>query len=90
MQGLDLAGLITVVCDHLPLSPVLLKSPAEQSRIARARAIIAHIAFDTVGLRGVGIAQTLRLTPAAVSKLAPKGRTDPLAGKIEKLLYENL
>jgi putative transposase len=90
MQGLDLKGLITVVCDHLSLSPVLLRSPAKQSLIARARAIIAHIAFDILRLRGVDIAQTLHLTPAAVSKLAAKGRTDPLASKIEKRLYDNL
>jgi hypothetical protein len=30
----------------------------------------------------------LNLTPAAMSRLAAKGRTDPLAGKIEKILYE--
>jgi REP element-mobilizing transposase RayT len=88
MQGPDLEGLIAAVCDHLGLNPFLLKSPAKQSPIARARAIIAHIAFDTVRLKGVDIAQALQLTPAAVSKLAAKGRIDPLAGKIEKLLYE--
>jgi putative transposase len=88
MRGLDLEGLITVVCDYFGLNPVLLKSPAKQSPIARARAIISHIAFDTVRIRGVDIAQQLYLTPAAVSKLAVRGRVDPLAGTIEKMFYD--
>jgi putative transposase len=88
MQGLDLEGLITVVCDHFGLNPALLKGPAKQSPIAHARAIISHIAFDTMRLKGVDIARQLHLTPAAVSKLAAKGRADPLAGEIEKMVYE--
>jgi putative transposase len=85
LQDLNLERLITVVCNHLRLDPALLKSPAKQSPIARARAIIAHIAFDTLRLRGVDIAHTFQLTPGAVSKLAARGRTDPLAREIKIL-----
>ena len=53
----------------------------------QGRAIISHIVFDTLRLRGVDIARWLEVTPAAVSRLAGRGRADPLAGKIEKLMY---
>lgn len=88
IQDLDLDRLSTMVCDHLGLNPSLLKTPAKQSAITRARAVMSHIAFDTLRLRGVDIARWLEVTPAAVSRLAGRGRADPLADKIEKLISE--
>jgi len=88
IKGLDLESLATVVCNHFAMNPAMIKSPSKQSLIARARAIISHIAFDTLRLRGVDIARELNLTPAAVSKLAVKGRTDQSAGEIEKIFFE--
>ena len=88
IQGLDLKRLSTTVCDRLGLNPSLLRTPAKQSAVTRARAIISHIAFDTLRFRGVEIALWLHVTPAAVSRLAGRGRADPLAGKIEKLMYQ--
>jgi hypothetical protein len=88
IQGLDLEKLAAVVCNNFGLTPVVLKSPSKQPRIARARAIISHIAFDSLRLKGVDIGRQLNVTPGAVSKLAAKGRADPLAADIEKILYK--
>jgi hypothetical protein len=58
------------------------------ANIFRARAIISCIAFDTLRVKGIDIARQLNVTPAAVSRLAAKGRTNPLTGEIEEILLE--
>jgi putative transposase len=79
--------LITVVCDHFSLAPSLLASQGKRSHVSRARAIVSHIAFDVLRLKGVDIARALNLSPPAISRLAARGRTDPLVGEIEEVLY---
>jgi len=88
IQGLDLERLTAAVSNNFGLTPVMLKSPARQFRIARARAIISHIAFDILRMRGVDIGRHLNLTPSAVSKLAAKGRADSLAIETEEIPYK--
>lgn len=85
---IDLERLAAIVCDQLGMNPEMLKSPTKQISVARARAIISHVAFNTLRLRGVDIARQLYVSPAAVSKLAAKGRSDPAVGKIEKITKE--
>lgn len=87
IEGLDLEMLTAAVCSNLGLTIAMLKDPAKQSPIARARAIISHIAFDDLQIKGVDIGRQLNVTPSAVSKLAAKGRNDPLAAEIERMLY---
>jgi putative transposase len=87
-QDIDLERLVTIVCDHLGLEPAVLGSPTKQSSVARARAIVCHIAFDTLRFRGVDISHQLKVTPSAVSKLTTRGRIDQQAIEIEKILHE--
>jgi hypothetical protein len=65
----------------------LLLSPVKQKKMARARSLIAHIAFNMLRLTGVQIAGALRLSPSAISKLAAKGHNDPLREEIEQKLF---
>jgi putative transposase len=88
IQYLDIEKIIDVVCEHLGLNPTLLNSPSKQSHITRARAIISSIAFDTLRLKGVDIAQRLNLTPTAISKLSAKGRTDLSALDISRSIFK--
>lgn len=88
IQGIDMVRLIGIVCDHFGLNPATFKSPSKQSHIVLARAIISGIAFDTLRIRGIDIARQLNVTPAAVSRLAAKGRCNPLTGEIEAILFE--
>jgi len=83
-QHLDIEKIIDVVCEHLGLNPAFLNSPSKQTHITRARAIISSIAFDTLRLKGIDIAQRLNLTPTAISKLSAKGRTDRSAIDISR------
>jgi hypothetical protein len=54
----------------------------------RYKSFLAHIAFDTLRLKGIEIADRLNLTPSAVSRLATKGRTDRSLAEIERRLFE--
>lgn len=87
-QNLDIEKIISVVCDHLGLNPAVLNSPSKQTHITRARAIISSIAFDTLKLKGVDIAQRLNLTPTAISKLSAKGRNDRSAIDINRSILK--
>jgi putative transposase len=87
-QHLDIEKIIDVVCEHLGLNPAVLNSPSKQTHITRARAIISSIAFDTLRLKGVDIAQRLNLTPAAISKLSAKGRADRSAIEISRSIFK--
>lgn len=89
LLAINIETLIMFVCDHLHIDVSLLLSPVKQRQVARARSLIAHIAFTTLlRLTGVEIARALRLSPSAVSKLAAKGRIDPLREDIEGRLLE--
>jgi hypothetical protein len=87
-QHIDIEKIIDVVCEHLGLNPALLNSPSKQIHITRARAIISSIAFDTLRLKGIDIAQRLNLTPTAISKLSAKGRTDRSAIEISRSIFK--
>ncbi len=87
-QDFDIEKIIHFVCEHLSLNPLLLNSPTKQPSITRARAIISSIAFDTLRLKGVDIAQRLNLTPTAISKLSAKGRADQLGNEIKRLIFQ--
>lgn len=87
-QDFDIEKIIHVVCEHLGLNPILLSSPTKQASITRARAIISSLAFDTLRLKGVDIAQRLNLSPTAISKLSAKGRTDQLGNEIKRLIFQ--
>lgn len=86
-RGFDLQRLVTAVCTHVDLHELLLTSPGKERRVSRVRAVIAHIAFHVLRLKGVDIADHLNLSPAAVSRLAQRGRRDPLSETIGKALF---
>ena len=88
VKGLDIERLIAIVCEQFGLNRALLTTRVRQRAVARARAIICHLAFDKLYVKGIHIAQKLNLTPGAVSLLATRGRTDSLAEKIEKIFYK--
>lgn len=88
LHTFDIGTLITVVCGHLHVDRALLLSPVKQRQVSRARSLISHIAFTTLRLKGVDIARSLGLSPAAVTKLAARGRSDPLREEIERKLLE--
>ena len=86
MEDIGLEKIIAVVCEHFSLNAATIVSPTKRSAVAQARAIISHLAFDVFRLSGIDIARRLSVTPSAVSKLAARGRTDPISIEIGKIL----
>jgi putative transposase len=85
-QELTIDRLIVIVSDHFSLDPSLLIGQGKRPSISRARAVVAHIAFDVLRFKGIDIAHALDLSPPAISRLAARGRKDSSIGEIEKKL----
>ena len=71
---------------HFGIDEVSARSAIKQRAVSRTRAIIAHLALDRLGVTGVDAGKALNLTPSAISRLAARGRTDPLFREIEGML----
>ncbi|HEY3277764.1 MAG TPA: transposase [Syntrophorhabdaceae bacterium] len=84
--GLTLETLIKDVARHFNTDEGLIRSPIKQRTVSRTRAIIVHLALDRLRIMGVEAGKVLNLTPSAISRLAARGRTDPLSREIEGAL----
>lgn len=86
-HGLTLDQLITVVTDYFEMDQSLLKSASRQRKVARVRSLICCLAVDSLLVRGTEVARMLKLSASAVSKLASRGRKDPLLKQMERKLF---
>lgn len=67
-------GLIASVSSVFGVSFDDVCSPCQRRAAARARATVAHLAVDKLGLPGKAVAATLRVSPSAVSHALRRGR----------------
>ena len=90
MQAKDLTldSLITFVADQCGADETLIKSAVKQRIVSQARAIVVHLAIDRLRISGAELSRELNLTPSAVSRLAGRGRSDPLAETIDNALWK--
>jgi putative transposase len=88
-RNLNLDAVITFIASYYGVDEVFIKSTAKERTVSQARAITAHIAIDRLHISGAAIAGKLNLTPSAVSKLAARGRLDPLSPVIEAQLFDS-
>jgi putative transposase len=86
-HGLTLVDLIAFVADHMETDETVIKSTIKERSASQARAIISHLAIDRLRVPGAEVARSLNISPSAVSKLAARGRRDPLSGEIENAVY---
>ncbi len=86
LDHIGIEALIDTVCHYLNVDKSLLSTPVKDRTTSRARSLICHIAYVTLRIKGIDIAMRLNLTPAAISRLATKGRTDPAREEIEERL----
>ena len=85
-KGISIDRVISAVAEHLDLDPSRVKSPFKTTRLAQARALMCHLSIELLKVTGVEIATALGHTRSAVSKLASRGRSDPLAQEIRHVL----
>lgn len=86
-KNMDLSTLITFVAGEMDADESVVRSTVKQRAAARARAIIAHLVVDRLRISGAELATHLNVTPSACSKLAHRGRNDPLSLEIEERLF---
>jgi hypothetical protein len=90
LKGPDLNSLITRVAGELGLEPTRVPGRCKRRELARARALICTLAVDRLQISGREVSRGLKLTPAAVSKLAQRGRSDQLIAKLARSLFEGI
>ena len=71
---LTIAELITKVSRIFGVSRDEVCSPCQRRAAARARATVAHLAVEKLGLPGMVVAAALRVSPSAVSHALRRGR----------------
>ena len=81
-KGLDLETLIAAVADHFKIDSDIIKSSSRQRTVARVRSIICCLAVDQLIIPGAEVARQLNISTSAVSKLASRGRSDPIAKEV--------
>ena len=88
VKGLGLDELVQFTAEHFEIEKGVIKSPVKERAAARARGIVCFLAIERLGIKGAEIARKMNLTPSGVSKLAGRGRKDPLAVEIESRLFD--
>ena len=88
--GIDLSAVIDAVCRYFGIDPKELISPTKRPKIARARAVIGHIATRDLSISGSEVARLLYVDRSAISRAVQRLRDDTeliaAAGKILELL----
>jgi REP element-mobilizing transposase RayT len=87
-KGLDLEKLIAAVAAHFEMDSEIIKSSSRQRTVAQARSIICGLAGDQLMIHGAEVARQLDLSTSAVSKLASRGRSDPISKEVARELFD--
>jgi len=76
-SGLNLSGVIMAACSYFKIDLKELTSRTKRLEIARARAVIGHIATQELSISGSEVAFSLHVDRSAVSRAVQKVRKDP-------------
>jgi REP-associated tyrosine transposase len=89
-RGWDLAFLVDAVAARLGLEAGRIGSSSRAREVARGRSIVCCLAVDMLTMSGFEVARRLHLSPSAVSKLATRGRRDPMTATIKDELVSTV
>jgi len=67
-KGMDLRWLREKVSEHFGVDLRSLKSASKVPAVAKARAVLCHLAVRKIGLTSVSVAMELGISPSAVSR----------------------
>ena len=87
-KGLDLKTLIEAVAEHFEIDSDIIKSSSRQRTIAKARSVICCLAVDLLMIHGAEVARHLNLSTSAVSKLASRGRKNPVSREVARDIFD--
>jgi REP element-mobilizing transposase RayT len=75
--GTDLTALVGAVCGHLQVGEKELESTTRRLEVARARALVSHIATRELSIAGSEVARRFHIDRSAVSRAAHRVLNDP-------------
>jgi hypothetical protein len=75
--GLDLSAVVAAVCRHLQVDERELESTSRRLEVARARALVSHIATRELSIPGSEVARRFHIDRSAVSRAAHRTGCDP-------------
>ena len=87
-KGLDLKTLIEAVAEHFEIDSDIIKSSSRQRTVAKARSVICCLAVDLLMIHGAEVARHLNLSTSAVSKLASRGRKNPVSREVARDIFD--
>jgi chromosomal replication initiation ATPase DnaA len=74
--GMDLSGVIEAVCRYFRIEEKELSGPSKRPELARARALIGHVAIRDLTISGSEVARRLNIDRSAVSRAVQRVRHD--------------
>ena len=77
LGGVDLSAVIAAVCRDLNVDEKEMASAARGFEVARARAVVSHIATRELSINGSEVARRLHVDRSAVSRAAHRVGKDP-------------
>jgi len=84
---IDISGVIAAVCRYLDVDEKELAAPTRSHRIARARAVAAHIATRYLSVTGSAMARRFNVDRSAISRSAQRVGKDPdLVEAVDEIL----
>jgi len=77
LAGIDLSAVIAAACRYLDIEEKELARPAIRVEIARARALIRHVATQILSISGSEVARRLNVDRSAISRSTQRVSRDP-------------
>lgn len=87
VKGFSLETLIERVAEKLGLAVADLQNASKHRAPAFGRSIVCAMAMDDLGISGRELSRRLKVSPSAVSKLAQRGRKEPLKEMLAKAFF---
>jgi len=75
--GMDLSAVVAATCGNLDIHEKELASHTKSLKVARARAVVSHIATWVLRISGSDLARRLNVDRSAVSRAAQRVENDP-------------
>jgi chromosomal replication initiation ATPase DnaA len=72
----SLERLVTAVCRHVGIPPVVLQAGSRRRDVARARDGIAYLWLEVWGQSGRAVAEALGVRPQSIYRAAQRGRKE--------------
>jgi REP element-mobilizing transposase RayT len=90
VKGPGLDALIRRVCRYFDVEPEEIKNNSKYRMVSRARALVCFLATRKLMISNVKVANSLNISPSAVSKASARGQKDKAIDAIQRKVFGNI